>query len=176
MRGIVVLFVIAAAACAPRQPGTQAGPCSVRGEGASQLEQAARAPIAFPIFTRYFLGVDDGGPLTCRPGTGDCDDCRGGVVNLPIGTQSTLVVEVQPEDPAFSLAVTDVSLSDSTGGDFVLLEPLPLGNASEARPIFIGVTPASPDVVEVGVVVDTNAINDTNDGVDVFLQVRGVEP
>ncbi len=163
--------------CAPRQDPPLNRSCAVSAAGASQIEQLETVAPAAEAVVRYFLDVDAGGPLACRPGNGFCDPCTGAVVELPIGEVTTVVVEVQPEQQE-AVVITGVELSADSDDFISILSPLPeITDVNQAAPIFVGIAPSSTAEITGTVLVSVDAANqDAATPFPITLRARGVEP
>ncbi len=171
MRRVVAAVALAVvAACTPRPQSF--GPCSVT-EGGEQLQAESLGPIAQTI--KFFLDVDAGGPLTCRPGEGDaCDPCVGAVVSLPIGAQSTVAIEMVSES-GFGVVVAEVvAVAPDHETEVAVLET----PTNDETTILVGITPTSTATVAAEIRVTTSADNQrADDGTDgaypITIQYKG---
>lgn len=104
-----------------------------------------------------------------------CDPCRGDVVELSIGTQATLAIEVQSISPA-QVTIASIALADESDDAFVVLAPVAVNvAANDAVDLFIGVTPVDEGPIEATVVVDCDGTG-RRGPYEIGLQVMGVTP
>lgn len=172
---MMTALAMATASCAPRND-TALGPCTVAAGGQSRLQQAETAPIDVRPQVRFFLDAESGGPLSCRPGDGACEPCAAETVDVLVGEQATLAIEVQQEGITTPLVIASVSLAADSGSEFVLLAPVPTEVLpEEAGEIFVGVTPADTAEIRATVLVETQARNQAGIPFPIELSVRGVQ-
>lgn len=171
---VVVVFV---GACTPPPPSQPIGPCDVREGGRATLALNPDIDRVLPVVD-YFFDESAGGPRTCHPGEdngGGCDPCRRDAVELPIGVQTNLAIEVQNVGP-IPAQVRSVVVVDGSDEGFVVLAPVVTDvDVGEAAAFVVGVTPAAEGLIEATLVVDCTGNGDRGP-YEIGLQVVGVTP
>ena len=176
-----VIAVVVVSGCWSDRPPQNIGPCDVS-EGGSSRVQAVRAELLQRLepVVDYFLDAAAGGPRTCHPGAvvrDDCDPCRGDAVELPVGVQTTLAIEVQNIAPLTArLSAVEVAAGSDDG--FVVLAPVATEVAANAAvALFVGVTPAEEGLIDGTIEITSDA---NGQGAEtpyaIHLQVVGVAP